>query len=424
MTVTLVIGTQWGDEGKGKVVDYFSKHADYVVRFQGGNNAGHTIKVGEEIYKLHVTPSGVIQGKIGVIGNGVVIDPEILLKEIDDLNKRGIKPKLLISDRAHIIMPYHKILDGAEEQYLGDKKIGTTKRGIGPCYSDKVARNGIRTNDLLDKNTLDGLLDRILPIKQKIIDAYDIDVHLNKKEILETYANYGKQLKQYITTTHIELNNAIQKEKNVLLEGAQGTMLDVDFGTYPFTTSSHTIAGGSTIGIGIGPKHINDIVGIVKAYTTRVGQGPLPTELLDETGTYLQQKGHEFGTTTNRPRRCGWLDLVVVNHSCMISGITKLAITKLDVLSGLSKIKICIHYKLNNKTIDYFPANIDDVTKVIPIYKEFKGWKEFESDAKQLTDLPKEAQTYLSFIEKETKVPIALISTGPGRAETLEVHTR
>ena len=424
MTVTLVIGTQWGDEGKGKVVDYFSKHADYVVRFQGGNNAGHTIKVGEEIYKLHVTPSGVIQGKIGVIGNGVVIDPEILLKEIDDLNKRGIKPKLLISDRAHIIMPYHKILDGAEEQYLGDKKIGTTKRGIGPCYSDKVARNGIRTNDLLDKNTLDGLLDRILPIKQKIIDAYDIDVHLNKKEILETYANYGKQLKQYITTTHIELNNAIQKEKNVLLEGAQGTMLDVDFGTYPFTTSSHTIAGGSTIGIGIGPKHINDIVGIVKAYTTRVGQGPLPTELLDETGTYLQQKGHEFGTTTNRPRRCGWLDLVVVNHSCMISGITKLAITKLDVLSGLSKIKICIHYKLNNKTIDYFPANIDDVTKVIPIYKEFNGWKEFESDAKQLTDLPKEAQTYLSFIEKETKVPIALISTGPGRAETLEVHTR
>ncbi len=424
MTVTLVIGTQWGDEGKGKVVDYFSKHADYVVRFQGGNNAGHTIKVGEEIYKLHVTPSGVIQGKIGVIGNGVVIDPEILLKEIDDLNKRGIKPKLLISDRAHIIMPYHKILDGAEEQYLGDKKIGTTKRGIGPCYSDKVARNGIRTNDLLDKNTLDGLLDRILPIKQKIIDAYDIDVHLNKKEILETYANYGKQLKQYITTTHIELNNAIQKEKNVLLEGAQGTMLDVDFGTYPFTTSSHTIAGGSTIGIGIGPKHINDIVGIVKAYTTRVGQGPLPTELLDETGTYLQQKGHEFGTTTNRPRRCGWLDLVVVNHSCMISGITKLAITKLDVLSGLSKIKICIHYKLNNKTIDYFPANIDDVTKVIPIYKEFNGWKEFESDAKQLSDLPKEAQTYLSFIEKETKVPIALISTGPGRAETLEVHTR
>ncbi|MCX6665182.1 MAG: adenylosuccinate synthase [Euryarchaeota archaeon] len=421
MTVTLVIGTQWGDEGKGKVVDYFSKHADYVVRFQGGNNAGHTIKVGEEIYKLHVTPSGVIQGKIGVIGNGVVIDPESLLKEIEDLTKRGIKPKLLISDRAHIIMPYHKILDGAEEQYLGDKKIGTTKRGIGPCYSDKVARNGIRTNDLLDKNTLDVLLDRILPIKQKIIDAYGIDIHLNKKEILETFANYGNRLRQYITTTHIELNTAIQKEKNILLEGAQGTMLDVDFGTYPFTTSSHTIAGGSTIGIGIGPKHINEIIGIVKAYTTRVGQGPLPTELLDKTGTYLQQKGHEFGTTTNRPRRCGWLDLIVVNHSCMISGITKLAITKLDVLSGLSKIKICTHYQLDKKTIDYFPANIDDVAKIIPVYKEFKGWKEFQSDTKQLTDLPKEAQIYLSFIEKETKVPIALISTGPGRTETIEV---
>ncbi len=424
MTVTLIIGTQWGDEGKGKVVDYFSKHADYVVRFQGGNNAGHTIKVGEDVYKLHVTPSGVIQGKIGVIGNGVVIDPEVLLHEIDDLTKRGIKPKLLISDRAHIIMPYHKILDGAEEQYLGDKKIGTTKRGIGPCYSDKVARNGIRAGDLTDKNKFETLLDRILPIKQKIIDAYGIDVHLNKKAILETYSTYGKRLQQYITTTHIELNKAIQKGKNILLEGAQGTMLDVDFGTYPYTTSSSTIAGGSAIGIGIGPKHINEIIGIVKAYTTRVGQGPFPTELLDETGTYLQQKGSEFGTTTNRPRRCGWLDLVVVRHSCMISGITKLAITKLDVLCGLPKIKICTKYQVNKKTIDYFPASIDDVAKVIPVYKEFNGWKDFESDAKQLPDLPKEAQVYLSFIEKETKVPIALVSTGPGRNETIEVHTR
>ncbi|UCD14764.1 MAG: adenylosuccinate synthetase, partial [Thermoplasmatales archaeon] len=242
MTVTLVVGTQWGDEGKGKIVDYFSKDADYVVRFQGGNNAGHTIKVGEDVYKLHLIPSGVIQGKTGVIGNGVVINPEILIKEINELTNRGIKPNLLISYRANIIMPYHKLLDGAEEQYLGEKKIGTTKRGIGPCYSDKVSRKGIRAIDLTDKKTLNKLLDRILPIKQKIINIYGIDKKVDKKEILETYSNYGKQLKKYITTTHLLLNKSIQKGKNILLEGAQGTMLDVDFGTYPYTTSSHVIA--------------------------------------------------------------------------------------------------------------------------------------------------------------------------------------
>jgi adenylosuccinate synthase len=421
MTVTLVIGTQWGDEGKGKVVDYYSKHADYVVRFQGGNNAGHTIKVGEEVYKLHVVPSGVIQGKTGIIGNGVVVDPEILLQEIDELIQRGKKPKLLISDRANIIMPYHKILDGAEEQYLGDKRIGTTKRGIGPCYSDKVARNGIRAIDLTEIETLRRLIDRILPIKQKMIDIYGIKLKLDVKEILETYGAYGKRLKEYITTTHIELNKAIQKKKNILLEGAQGTMLDVEFGTYPYTTSSHTIAGGSTIGAGIGPKTIDEIIGIVKAYTTRVGEGPLPTELLDKTGEHLQKVGHEFGTTTSRPRRCGWLDLVVLKHSCMISGITKLAITKLDVLSGLSEINVCTKYHLNGKKIDYFPASIEDVSACKPVYKTFKGWTTMNPESLKFSDLPKEAQTYLRFIEKETDVPIALVSIGPGRDETIEV---
>ena len=421
MTVTLVIGTQWGDEGKGKVVDYFSKDADYVVRFQGGNNAGHTIKVGDEVYKLHVIPSGVIQGKTGVIGNGVVIDPEILINEINELTNRGIKPKLLISDRANIIMPYHKILDGAEEQYLGEKKIGTTKRGIGPCYSDKVSRNGIRAINLTDKKTLSKLLDRIVPIKQKIIDIYRIDKKIDKKEILEVYSNYGKQLKNYITTTHIELNKSIQKGKNILLEGAQGTMLDVDFGTYPYTTSSHVIAGGSTIGTGIGPKHINEIIGIVKAYTTRVGEGPLPTELFDEMGKHLQQKGHEFGTTTSRPRRCGWLDLVVVRHACMISGITKLAITKLDVLDNLKQVKVCTHYQLNGKKIDYFPAKIEDAKQCKPIYKEFKGWNEIDKNSSKFSDIPKEAQEYLHFIEKELQVPIAVVSIGPGRRETIEI---
>jgi len=421
MPVDLIIGTQWGDEGKGKVVDYFSKNADYVVRFQGGNNAGHTIKVGEEVYKLHITPSGVIQGKTGVICNGVVIDPEILIGEIDDLTKRGIKPKLLISDRAHIIMPYHKILDGAEERHLGDKKIGTTKRGIGPCYSDKVARRGIRAIDLTDKNTLSKKLDEIIPIKQRILDVYNIDKKLDKKEILDTYIGYREKLKDFITTTHIELNNAIKNNKNILLEGAQGTMLDVDFGTYPYTTSSHTIAGGSTIGTGIGPKHINEIIGIVKAYTTRVGEGPLPTELFNEIGEHLQQKGHEFGTTTSRPRRCGWLDLVVVRHSCMISGITKLAITKLDILNRLKQVKICTHYQLNDKKIDCFPANIGDVKQCKPIYKELKGWDEIDKNSSKFLDLPKESQEYLRFIEKELQVPIAIVSIGPGRRETIEV---
>jgi adenylosuccinate synthase len=421
MSVNLVIGTQWGDEGKGKVVDYYSKNADYVVRFQGGNNAGHTIKVGEEIYKLHVVPSGVIQGKIGIIGNGVVIDPEILLQEIDELIQRGKKPKLLISDRANIIMPYHKILDGAEEQYLGDKKIGTTKRGIGPCYSDKVARNGIRAIDLTSKETLQKLLSRILPLKQKLIDIYGIKTTLDGKEILEDYYTYGKRLHEYITTTHIELNRAIQKNKNILLEGAQGTMLDVEFGTYPYTTSSHVIAGGAAIGAGIGPKTIDEIIGIVKAYTTRVGEGPMPTELLDKTGEHLQKVGHEIGTTTSRPRRCGWLDLVVLKHSCMISGITKLAITKLDVLNGLPEIKVCTHYTLNGQKIDYFPASIEDVSACRPVYKTFKGWTTMNPSSQKFSDLPKEAQTYLRFIEKETDVRIGLVSIGPGRDETIEV---
>lgn len=385
------------------------------------SNAGHTIKVGDEIYKLHLIPSGVIQGKIGVIGNGVALDPETLIKEIDDLRSRGIVPKLLISDRANIIMPYHKMFDGAEEKLLGDKKIGTTKRGIGPCYSDKIARKGIRAIDLINKDILSKKLDEILPVKQKIFDAFKIDKKLDKKEILETYAGFGECLKDYIISTHIELNKAIKSGKNILFEGAQGTMLDVDYGTYPYTTSSHTIAGGTSIGAGVGPKVIDDIIGIVKAYTTRVGGGPLPTELTDKTGEYLQQKGHEFGTTTSRPRRCGWLDLVVVNHSCLISGITKLAITKLDVLDGLKTVKICTKYELNGKEIDYFPSNIEDVKKCKPVFKEFKGWEKIKGDAVTITDLPQEAQDYLKFIEKETGTPIALVSIGPGRKETIEV---
>jgi len=421
MTVNLVIGTQWGDEGKGKVVDYFSKNADYVVRFQGGANAGHTIKVGDEVYKLHLTPSGVIQGKVGIIGNGMVIDPETLIEEMDELTKRGIKPNLLISDRVNIIMPYHKMLDGAEEKLLGDKKIGTTKKGIGPCYTDKIARKGIRAIDLINKDTLSKKLDDIIPIKQKIFSIYNIDIKLDKKDILKKYLEYGNFLKNYIVPTQITITKAIESGKNILFEGAQGTMLDVDYGTYPYTTSSHTIAGGSCIGAGVGPHKIDDIIGIVKAYTTRVGEGPLPTELLDKTGNYLQTKGGEFGATTGRPRRCGWLDLVVVNHSCNVSGINKLAITKLDVLGGLKTIKVCVKYNLNDKEIDYFPADINEVKECIPIYKEFKGWDDIKTPPKKITDLPNETQEYLKFIERYLKIPIVLVSIGPGRKETLEV---
>jgi len=421
MTVNLVIGTQWGDEGKGKIVDYFAKDVDYVVRFQGGNNAGHTIKVGNRIYKLHIIPSGVLQGKTGVIGNGVVIDPEVLINEINNLRKHGIKPRLLISDRANIIMPYHKILDGAEEQSLGDRKIGTTKRGIGPCYSDKIARRGIRAIDLIKREILSKKLGLILPLKQRILDAYEIDIKLDKKEILEKYSNLGEQLKKFITSTHIILNKAIKMGKNILLEGAQGTMLDIDYGTYPYTTSSHTIAGGSSIGTGIGPQNIDNIIGVMKAYTTRVGEGPMPTELSNKEGEHLKQKGYEFGTTTSRPRRCGWLDLVVVKHACTISGINKLAVTKLDVLNGLKKIKICTHYLLNNKKIDYFPASLEELEKCKPVYREFNGWNKIDKNLDSFSDLPDEAQKYLGFIEKEIGIPIKIVSIGPERKETIEI---
>jgi adenylosuccinate synthase len=421
MTVNLIIGTQWGDEGKGKIVDFFSNNADYVVRFQGGNNAGHTIKVENEIYKLHIIPSGVVSGKIGIIGNGCVLDPEVLLKEIDELKNRNIDPKILISDRVNIIMPYHKLLDGADEKILGNEKIGTTNRGIGPCYSDKIARKGIRAIDLINEKTLKSKLKKIIPIKQKIFDIYDIKEELDINLILKSYLDHGKKIKNFIKSTHIELSNAIIKGKNILLEGAQGSLLDIDFGTYPYTTSSHVIAAGSSIGTGIGFKNINEIIGIVKAYTTRVGEGPMPTELFDDKGKFLQKKGHEFGTTTSRPRRCGWLDLVIVKHSCMISSITKIAITKLDVLNGLKKVKICTKYKLKGKNIDYLPADINELKKCKPIYKEFDGWSDFDSKIKNLLDLPKNARIYLKFIERELKVPIKIVSIGPGRKETIVV---
>ncbi|HDM67386.1 MAG TPA: adenylosuccinate synthase [Thermoplasmatales archaeon] len=419
MTVNMVIGTQWGDEGKGKIVDYLAEGADYVVRFQGGNNAGHTINVNGETYKLHIIPSGVIQGKIGVIGNGCVLDPEVLLEELATLRGKGIEPKLLISNRVHIIMPYHKLLDGAAESYLGGKKIGTTKRGIGPCYSDKVARMGIRASDLIDRETLKGRLKLVLPIKQKLLDIYGVDEKLDEKEILEKYGEYGEKIKPLVADTHIILQKAVEENKNILLEGAQGVLLDVDFGTYPYTTSSHVVSGGGCIGTGIPPHYIKRVIGVVKAYTTRVGSGPMPTELEDEIGKYLREKGYEFGTTTSRPRRCGWLDLVAVKHSCMLSGVTEIAITKLDVLTGLSSLKVCISYKVDGEETTVFPSTSDIIERCKPVYKELPGWDSLPSNPSSIDDLPKEAQRYIEFIEEYLGIPVTIISVGPSRKETI-----
>lgn len=418
MSVIIVIGTQWGDEGKGKIGDYYASQVDYVVRFQGGNNAGHTIVVDGKEYKFHLIPSGALQEKKLIIGEGVVIDPSVLISEINNLKKDGFELDLLISDIANIIMPYHIILDKAIEELLGDKKIGTTKRGIGPCYSDKIARLGIRITDLIDKESLKERLDEIIPIKQRILDAFETGEKLNKQKILIDYISYGNSLKEYIGDTTTFLIDAIKKGKSVLFEGAQGCMLDIDFGTYPYTTSSNTIAGAAYIG-GISPKQIDDIIGVTKAYTTRVGSGPLPTELHDEIGDYLAKNGNEFGTTTGRRRRCGWLDLVVLKYSCMINGATGLAITKLDILDGLEKVKVCIAYEYNGERIKNFPTSISILEKCKPIYETFDGWK--YSKVKDFEELPKEARNYLKFIQDETDVPLRLVSVGPERNETIKL---
>ncbi len=424
MSIKLVFGTQWGDEGKGKVVDYYGEKADIVVRYQGGNNAGHTIKIGDDVFKFHLLPSGVVRGKISVIGNGVVVDPEVLIHEIEELRKRGIEPKLIISDRAHVIMPYHKILDGAEERFRGKKKVGTTGRGIGPCYSDKIARLGIRMGDLIDPETLRERLEFLIQLKNRIFEAYGIPERLDVDEVFEKYSEYGEYLKDMVRDTVEFLHMSMDKE--ILLEGAQGAMLDVDFGTYPYTTSSSTIGGGASTGSGIPPSKIDEVIGVVKAYTTRVGMGPFPTEQENEIGKHLCEKGHEFGTTTGRARRCGWLDLVVVKHALRISGATSIAITKIDVLEGLSRVKVAYAYDIDGKKVDNFPANLRDIGKISPIYKEFEGWnmtdREWEKVKEEGMDaLPSNVREYLDFIEKETGIRIKMISYGPAREETVEL---
>lgn len=418
-----IIGSQWGDEGKGKVTDIYAENSDIVVRFQGGNNAGHTIVVGDKTYKFHLMPSGAVHRKSLVLGNGVVIDPKVLIEEIEKLKKDGFNPEISISDRANIIMPYHRILDGIEEKMKGSLAAGTTRKGIGPCYSDKISRFGIRFSDLMDLDVFREKLDLVIPIKQKIFDAFGEDVTLEVDSIFNEYATYRNYLKDYVKDTSVFLNKAYDQGKTILMEGAQGTHLDIDHGIYPFTTSSNTNAGGICTGAGISPNKIDKIVGITKAYTSRVGEGPFPTELLDKEGEYLREKGREFGTTTGRPRRCGWLDLVLVKYSCMLNNFSGLAITKIDVLTGMKKLKICYAYDHKGKIIYDFPSNMKILSECKPIYAEFDGWDEFDwNKIKDAKSLPTQIQSYTKYIEEQTNTPICMISFGPKRNETLIIN--
>ncbi|MDH4123196.1 MAG: adenylosuccinate synthase [Thermoplasmata archaeon] len=427
MSTLAILGTQWGDEGKGKLVDFLAEPAKAVVRFQGGDNAGHTVKIGSEEFKLHLLPSGILRkGKLAIIGNGVIINPKVLINEIDGLAKRGIDcSSLRISDRANLIMPYHVMLDGAEERLKAGKQVGTTGRGIGPCYSDKVARIGIRMCDLIDEKVLKEKLSFIVDLKKRMLRAYDMDEGLDCDSIVREYLEYGNRLREYVTDTAVLLEKLLKKDSKILFEGAQGALLDVDFGTYPYVTSSNTIGGNIATGSGFPPKQIDRILGIAKGYTTRVGAGPFPTELPESESMELAKAGGEFGTTTGRMRRCGWLDLVVVSHSIRLSGIDTLALTKMDVLGKIDKIKICDHYILDGKKTSAFPASLEQLSKCEPVYKSFGSWGELsDSEIEKMKKrgraaLPVEIKKYLEHIEKILRIPVSAIGLGKERDRTV-----
>ncbi len=425
MSNLVVVGTQWGDEGKGKVVDLMTAKADLVVRFQGGNNAGHTLVVEGKQFIFHIIPSGILyEGKKCLIGNGLVVDPEVLLEEIESLGKAGIlvdAKRLSLSDKAHIIMPYHQAIDLAREIAKGGDKIGTTGRGIGPCYEDKVARTGIRAVDLTDPEVLEEKLRANLKEKNFFLTKFLDAKPLEMGPILEKYLSMAERLSPYITDVSIEMEQTVKAGGKILFEGAQGTHLDVDHGTYPFVTSSNPVAGSACAGAGIGPNQLHHILGIVKAYTTRVGAGPFVTELEDEAGNYIQERGKEFGATTGRKRRCGWLDLVVLRDSTRLNGLSSLAITKLDVLTGLEYIKVCVGYDIDGERIDHRPASMKKLAKCKPIYEEMPGWREDISQARQLDQLPVNAQAYVKTIEEMTGVAVSIVSVGPAREDTIMV---
>lgn len=422
MPNVIVVGSQWGDEGKGKIVDFLSKKADVVARYQGGHNAGHTVVINDNKFILHIIPSGILyRDKICLIGNGVVVDPAALIKEINGLKERGIYvgENLFLSKNAHLIMPYHIIMDKEKERALGEKSIGTTGRGIGPAYVDKMSRIGLRIGDLLHPSVFKEKLIANLPTVNFILEnlykvpCVDID------DIYMEYMGYAEKLSKYITDTDFLINKMISEDKNLLCEGAQGTLLDIDHGTYPFVTSSNPIAGGACIGLGISPIKISKILGVIKAYTTRVGRGPFPTEIRDALGEKIRERGGEYGATTGRPRRCGWLDMVILRHSAMINGFTGIAITKLDILDGIEKIKICTAYKYNGKTIESFPKELNIFENCEPVYTELEGWQDSTIGIKDINKLPHAAQKYINTIETMLGVEVQLISTGQRRDELI-----
>ena len=420
--ITAIVGAQWGDEGKGKITDFFAGESDYVVRFHGGNNAGHTVIVNGETYKLHLIPSGIVYGEpISVIGNGVVVDPKALLDEIDYVIQKGIKPKLMVSDRAHVIMPYHISLDNALSNHQADLAAGSTGRGIAPVYADKMFRNGIRMIDLLEPEVFHEKLEKGYSFSKKLIrDALEEPFDLNLEEIFETYVKYGEKLSTYICDTSVELYKAHKLGKSILFEGAQGISLDVDHGVYPYTTSSNTAAGHVSTGTGVSFREIKKIIGVVKAYLSRVGESPLPTELHGDDAHTLREKGSEYGTTTGRPRRVGWLDLVQVRQAVRVNGLTEIALTKLDILNGFKKLPICIEYDINGKRIKEMPASLSQFRHAKPIYNTLPGWEELPNNVwdKGFDALPEELKNYISYIEDEVECPVTIVSVGALRVDT------
>jgi adenylosuccinate synthase len=423
MPAIVIVGAQWGDEGKGKATDLLGDSVDYVVRYQGGNNAGHTVVIGEESYALHLLPSGVLsRSAIPVIGNGVVIDPAVLLEEIDGLAARGVScERLLISANAHLIMPHHIALDKVTERHLGSARIGTTGRGIGPTYSDKAARMGIRMQDLFDPGILRQKLDLALREKNQVLTKVYNRRTIDAAAVVQEYLRYGERLGSYIADTGLVLNQALDAGKVVLLEGAQATLLDVDHGTYPFVTSSSPTAGGASVGSGLGPTRITRVIGILKAYTTRVGAGPFPTELNDAQGEWLRKTGGEYGVTTGRPRRTGWFDAVIARYATRVNGITDYFVTKLDVLSGLEKVPVCVGYDVNGTRQDEMPMTQTEFHHAVPVYEYFDGWWEDISRAKEPGDLPRNARAYLTALEDMIGAPVSAVGVGPRRDQTLQL---
>ncbi len=421
MSTLVVVGSQWGDEGKGKFIDYFASKADIVVRAQGGNNAGHTVVVDGEKYAMHLVPSGVLYpNTVNVIANGVVVDIVSLVEEMELLEAKGVNlSSLKISKRAHVVMPYHREFDALSEESKGENKIGTTKKGIGPCYMDKAQRSGIRIGDLFNLEIFAEKLKAQVDAKNNYYQALAGKKPFDYQAILEQYTACAEKIKPLVIDSIAYLNDALEEGKSLLLEGSQGTLLDIDLGTYPYVTSSHPTSGGFTIGAGIAPNKIDEVVGIMKAYTTRVGKGPFVTEEKGETGDLIREKGHEFGVTTGRPRRCGWLDLVIVRHAARVNGLTSIAMTLLDVLSGFDEIKACVGYEINGEVVKDFPAELWLLAEAKPIYQTFKGWQEDITSVKSYAELPEAAKQYIDFIEDYLNLPVAYVSVGPDRSQTI-----